>query len=135
MGAVFGLFAGFYYRFWKITGYRYSETLGQAHFRTTFIGVNLTFFPMHFLGLAGMPRRIPDYPDIFEFRNNVASLGSLISLAGLVIFFVAILQAFSRRMPIDELALEPIQYCNGLIMDDYVTVRNKTFIIPLRNYH
>jgi cytochrome c oxidase subunit 1 len=65
MGAVFGIFAGFYYWIGKITGRQYPEVLGQIHFWLFFIGVNLTFFPMHFLGLAGMPRRIPDYPDIY----------------------------------------------------------------------
>lgn len=66
MGAVFSLFAGFYYWISKIVGVRYSEFWGQVHFWTTFIGVNLTFFPMHFLGIAGMPRRIPDYPDVYS---------------------------------------------------------------------
>ena len=65
MGAVFGLFAGFYFWIGKITGLQYPETLGQIHFWLTFIGVNITFFPMHFLGIAGMPRRIPDYPDVY----------------------------------------------------------------------
>jgi cytochrome c oxidase subunit 1 len=65
MGAVFALFAAFYYWFYKITGFLYNEQLGQIHFWLTFIGVNLTFFPMHFLGIAGMPRRISDYPDIY----------------------------------------------------------------------
>ena len=65
MGAVFALFAGFYYWIGKISGYQYPEVYGQIHFWLFFIGVNLTFFPMHFLGLAGMPRRIPDYPDAF----------------------------------------------------------------------
>lgn len=65
MGAVFGLFSGFYYWFGKITGKSYNEVLGKIHFISTFFGVNLTFMPMHFLGLAGMPRRIPDYPDAF----------------------------------------------------------------------
>ena len=65
MGVVFGIFSGFYFWFGKITGLVYPEILGQIHFWLFFVGVNLTFFPMHFLGLAGMPRRIPDYPDVF----------------------------------------------------------------------
>jgi heme/copper-type cytochrome/quinol oxidase subunit 1 len=65
MGAVFALFAAFYYWIPKIIGKTYNELLGHIHFWTMFIGVNITFFPMHFLGLAGMPRRIPDYADAF----------------------------------------------------------------------
>src|SRR5690606_15828086 len=68
-GAVFGVFAGFYYWFPKRTGLRYSEALGKVHFWTRFLGVNVTFFPRHFLGLAGRPRRIPDYPDAFAEWN------------------------------------------------------------------
>ena len=66
MGAVFGIFGGFYYWVEKIVGVSYDEVLGIAHFTLFFFGVNLTFFPMHFLGLAGMPRRVPDYPDAFS---------------------------------------------------------------------
>ena len=97
LGAVFGLFAGFYYWFSKMTGYEYSERLGQLHFWITFVGVNLTFFPMHFLGLAGMPRRYVDYPDAFAGWNMVASIGSVISMVGVVIFFILIVEAFSSR--------------------------------------
>ena len=97
LGAVFGLFAGFYYWFSKMTGCDYNEKLGQLHFWVTFVGVNLTFFPMHFLGLAGMPRRYVDYPDAFAGWNIVASIGSLISVVGVVIFFVVIIEAFNSR--------------------------------------
>jgi cytochrome c oxidase subunit 1 len=86
MGAVFGLFAGFYYWIKVFLGVNYIEDLGKIHFWVTFIGVNLTFFPMHFLGLAGMPRRIPDYPDSYYGYNFIASYGSIISLVGLLIF-------------------------------------------------
>lgn len=95
MGVVFGMFASFYYWIGKISGYNYSETLGRIHFWVTFIGVNVTFFPMHFLGLAGMPRRIPDYPDVYIFWNLVASVGSIISLVGVFVFFYMIYKVFS----------------------------------------
>jgi cytochrome c oxidase subunit 1 len=97
MGAVFALFAGFYYWFNKITGYFYNETFAQLHFWITFIGVNLTFFPMHFLGLAGMPRRIPDYADAFATWNALATLGSYISFVGLFIFFYLLYDAFTNK--------------------------------------
>lgn len=97
MGAVFALFAGFYYWLERFMNVRYNEFLAQAHFWCTFVGVNITFFPMHFLGLAGMPRRIPDYPDAYIFWNKVSSVGSLISVVGLVIFLVVLYQALSAR--------------------------------------
>jgi len=89
MGAVFGIFAGIYFWLSKMSGLRYPEILGQIHFWMFFVGVNLTFFPMHFLGLAGLPRRIPDYPDAYAGWNAVASFGSYISaLSGLFFFYV-----------------------------------------------
>jgi heme/copper-type cytochrome/quinol oxidase subunit 1 len=94
MGAVFSIFAGIYYWFDKITGVHYSEVLAQIHFWTFFAGVNLTFFPMHWLGVAGMPRRIPDYPDAFHAFNKVASWGSYISTASLILFFFIMAEAF-----------------------------------------
>src|SRR3954452_23665342 len=81
LGAMFGIFAGFYYWVAKITGHQYPEHLGKIHFWLTFIGVNVTFFPQHFLGLAGMPRRIPDYPPEFTDWNMVSSIGSFIAAA------------------------------------------------------
>jgi cytochrome c oxidase subunit 1 len=90
MGAVFAIFAGWYYWIGKITGYQYPEVLGQIHFWLFFIGVNLTFFPMHFLGLAGMPRRIPDYPDAYAGWNAIASFGSQVSAVSAVIFLVVV---------------------------------------------
>jgi cytochrome c oxidase subunit I len=88
LGAVFGLFAGFYYWFPKMSGRMYSELLGQLHFWVFFIGVNVLFFPMHFLGLQGMPRRYPDYPDAYAHYNEIASWGYAIMLVGMVIFFI-----------------------------------------------
>jgi len=99
MGAVFALFAGFYYWIGKITGLQYPEILGQIHFWIFFIGVNLTFFPMHFLGLAGMPRRIPDYPDAFAGWNAIASYGSYLSiLASLLFFYIVYLTLTGNRV-------------------------------------
>jgi cytochrome c oxidase subunit I len=89
LGAVFSLYAGFYYWIGKMSGRQYNETFGKIHFWTTFIGVNLTFFPMHFLGLAGMPRRIPVYPDAFAGWNFVSSIGAFISY-GSTLFFIFI---------------------------------------------
>ena len=97
MGAVFALFAGFYYWAPKIVGKTYSELLGQIHFWTLFVGVNLTFFPQHFLGLAGMPRRIPDYPDAFSGWNAVSSFGSLISVIATVLFGYIIFDIFANQ--------------------------------------
>jgi cytochrome c oxidase subunit 1 len=97
LGAVFTIFAGWYYWFPKMSGYMYSETIGKLHFWLTFVGVNMVFFPQHFLGLAGMPRRIADYPDAFAGWNHVSSLGSYISGIGMLVFFYGLAQAFLRK--------------------------------------
>ncbi|MCA1939439.1 MAG: cytochrome c oxidase subunit I [Caenispirillum bisanense] len=89
LGAVFAMFAGFYYWIGKMSGRQYPETLGKIHFWLTFVGVNLTFFPQHFAGLAGMPRRIPDYPDAFTGWNQISTIGAYIGgFAALFFCFV-----------------------------------------------
>jgi cytochrome c oxidase subunit 1 len=97
IGAVFAIFGGWYYWFPKMFGYMYSEALGKLHFWLMFIGANIAFFPMHFLGLAGMPRRIADYPEAFAGWNFVASIGAYVSFAGLLVFFVGLAHAFARK--------------------------------------
>jgi len=88
LGAVFSLFAGFYYWLPKMSGRMYNEFLGQLHFWVFFIGVNVLFFPMHFLGLQGMPRRIPDYTGQYESYNYVATIGYMIMAASMIVFFI-----------------------------------------------
>ena len=102
MGAVFALFAGFYYWTPKITGRTINDFLGKIHFWTLFVGVNLTFFPQHFLGLAGMPRRIPDYPDAFSGWNAVSSFGSLISVVATVLFGYIIYDIFANGKAVNN---------------------------------
>jgi cytochrome c oxidase subunit 1 len=80
-----------------MSGYMYNETIGKLHFWVTFIGVNVIFFPMHFLGLAGMPRRYVDYPDAFHGWNEVASIGSYISGVGVLIFLFGVAEAFMKK--------------------------------------
>ena len=92
IGALFGVFAGFYYWIGKMSGRQYPETLGKIQFWTMFIGVNVTLIPMHFLGLAGMPRRIPDYPDAFAGWNMVSSIGSYIAAASAVLFVYIVIR-------------------------------------------
>jgi cytochrome c oxidase subunit 1 len=102
LGAVYGIFCGFYYWFAKMTGYTYHQGLAQVHFWATFIGVNLTFFPMHFLGLAGMPRRYIDYPEALHGWNQVASYGSYIAGIGTLIFVVMVLEAFMSKRQAED---------------------------------
>lgn len=97
MGAVFGLFAGFYFWSPKLFGKEINKSLGELHYWTTFIGVNLTFFPMHFLGMSGMPRRIPDYPDAYYFLNMISSVGSAITIVSIIVFLEVIYDLISWR--------------------------------------
>ncbi|CDZ44873.1 cytochrome c oxidase subunit I [Neorhizobium galegae] len=97
LGAVFAIFAAWYYWFPKMFGYMYSQRIGNLHFWVMFIGVNLVFFPQHFLGLAGMPRRYIDYPDAFAGWNYVSSIGSYISFVGVLIFLYGVWEAFAKK--------------------------------------
>jgi cytochrome c oxidase subunit 1 len=95
MGAVFSMFAGFYYWFPKMSGRMHSEMLSHIHFWTFFIGVNVIFFPQHFLGMQGMPRRYPDYVETFHFWHEVSSFGYLIVMFSMVFFFANLFYAFA----------------------------------------
>jgi cytochrome c oxidase subunit 1 len=93
LGAVFGIFCGFYYWFPKMTGREIPEIFGQAHFWLQFIGVNILFFVQHFLGLQGMPRRYVDYPEAFSYWNNISSIGAYISGFSILVFLAGVFYA------------------------------------------
>ncbi len=100
LGAVFGIFAGFYYWMGKMSGRAYPEGLAKLHFWLFFIGANLTFFPQHFLGLSAMPRRIPDYPDAYTGWNHISSLGSYISGVSVLVFLWVVWRTLKSGKPV-----------------------------------
>ena len=102
LGAVFAIFAGIYYWIGKMSGHQYPEFWGKVHFWLTMIGVNLTFFPQHFLGLSGMPRRYPDYPDAFAGWNYVSSIGSYISAVGMLVFLYTMYRTFTSPVQVPD---------------------------------
>ncbi|MGE5567255.1 MAG: cytochrome c oxidase subunit I [Parcubacteria group bacterium] len=97
LGAIFSIFAGFFYWFEKMFGVKYNERLAQVHFWLFFIGTNVIFFPQHFLGLQGMPRRYADYPEAFALWNKVSSIGYVIMACSMVFFFLLLAEAAVRR--------------------------------------
>ena len=99
LGAVFAIFAGFYYWFEKMFGVKYNEFLGCLHFWLMFVGVNIIFFPQHFLGLQGMPRRYVDYSDGFAYWNMVSTWGYVITIVGVLVFLIMLAEAAIRRRP------------------------------------
>ena len=102
LGAVFAIFAGMYYWLGKMCGRQYPEWIGKLHFWITFIGVNLTFFPQHFLGLQGMPRRYPDYPDALAGWNMVSSFGAYLSFAGAILFVLLLIYTLTSGRRVAE---------------------------------
>ena len=98
-GAIFGIFASAYYWLPKWTGHMYDETLARLHFWLSFVGMNLAFFPMHFLGLAGMPRRIPDYNLMFANFNMVSSIGAFLFGATQLLFLFIVIKCIRGGVP------------------------------------
>ncbi|MEI4471204.1 cytochrome c oxidase subunit I [Frigidibacter sp. MR17.24] len=102
LGAVFGIFAGVYYWIGKMSGRQYPEWAGKLHFWMMFIGANLTFFPQHFLGRQGMPRRYIDYPEAYATWNFVSSMGAFLSFASFVFFIGIVFYTLTRGARVTE---------------------------------
>jgi heme/copper-type cytochrome/quinol oxidase subunit 1 len=144
MGAIFAIFAGFYYWIEKIVGLKYNYNLANLHFVLFFIGVNILFFPLHFLGLSGMPRRICDFPDYYEGWNQVASFGSTISFLASLLFFYLIFDmlVYGKRASSSPYAIKALTWSSFISQtwqssqsfDFYRMVRSKlaiSFVLPL----
>jgi heme/copper-type cytochrome/quinol oxidase subunit 1 len=97
MGAVFSIYAGLYYWSPKLLGTTYDEQLASSHFYALFVGVNVTFMPQHWLGLQGMPRRVPDYPDAYAGWNYVSSMGSIISVGATALFLYTMYDMLANK--------------------------------------
>lgn len=97
LGAVFSIFGGFFYWYEKMFGIKFNEFLAQLQFWIMFVGVNVIFFPQHFLGLQGMPRRYVDYPEAYTYWNKISSIGYAITVVGVLVFFVVIIESLIRR--------------------------------------
>ena len=128
IGAVFTIFTGFLYWFPFITGYNFNQTIGKFHFIVTFIGVNTTFFPQHFLGLMGMPRRYVQYPDLYLFWNKISRIGSIISLFGVIIFIFLIVEAFLIKRVASHHLIAPRNISFHLIPAPYHTHQEKVVL-------
>lgn len=115
MGAVFAMFAGWYFWVPKILGTNYDINLAKVQFWLLFIGVNVTFFPQHFLGLQGMPRRISDYPDAFAGWNLISSIGSIISvIAAWLFLYIVYMQLLNAKIAVRNPWMIPGYYTDIL---------------------
>jgi len=124
MGAVYGIFSGWYYWTYKMLGLTYNQFLAKLHFWIFFIGVNLTFFPQHFLGLQGMPRRISDYPDSFAGWNLISSMGSFISLGSTFIFVIILYMQLAYGKPVSRNPWEEIKFYSDTLRHLIARVSN-----------
>lgn len=121
LGALFAIFAGYYYWSPMVTGLYYNNVLSKIQFWLFFIGANVTFMPMHFLGMNGMPRRIPDYPDAFAGFNAICSLGSVIAIISLLFFGYVIYDQLVNGLVNKDLST------NSLLKDPDFFESNETF--------
>nr|YP_008474889.1 cytochrome c oxidase subunit 1 [Diddensiella santjacobensis]AGS44124.1 cytochrome c oxidase subunit 1 [Diddensiella santjacobensis] len=125
LGAVFSLFAGYYFWSPKVLGLYYNEILGQVQFWTLFAGANITFMPQHFLGLQAMPRRIPNYPDAFYGWNFVSSIGSIISLVSVILFFYIIYDQIVYGIPNKDTVGIATLYNPDYIFSNSIAIQQK----------
>jgi heme/copper-type cytochrome/quinol oxidase subunit 1 len=108
IGVVFALFSGLFYWYPLLLGVSYNSVIAKVHFYVTFLGVNCTFIPQHFLGLSGMPRRYSDYPDCYYLYNKISSFGSFLTLLGVCVFVLILWESLaSQRVLISNFFTTP----------------------------